>query len=51
MSPSLSCEDINISAPQSGTDLELAGVYGSTNGQNCCVHDYCGDLLSENELL
>jgi hypothetical protein len=51
MSPSLSCEDINIPAPQGGIDLEVVGICGNTKGRSCCMHDCCGDSLSVNELL
>jgi hypothetical protein len=29
----------------------VVGIHGNTNGRSCCVHDCCGDSLSENELL
>ena len=51
MSPSLSCEDINIPPPQGGVDLEVVGINGNTNGRSCCMHECCGATLSENELL
>jgi hypothetical protein len=51
MSPSLSCEDINIPAPQGGIDLEVVGICGNANGGSCCMHDCCGDSLSVYELL
>jgi hypothetical protein len=51
MSPSLLCQDINITPP-----LELIWRWlefsGNTSGQSCCIqHDRCGDSLSVNELL
>ena len=51
ISPSLSCQDINIPPPQGGIDLKVVGLSDFTNGRSCCMHDCCGASLSENELL
>ena len=50
-SPPLSCLDINIPEPQGGIDLEVVGLFGTSNGRSCCQHECCGRSLNVNELL
>jgi hypothetical protein len=43
--------DINPNKPIGDVDLEIVGLFGSTNGKSCSVHNECGAHVKVGDLL
>jgi hypothetical protein len=43
--------DLDMNEPIGDIDLEIVGLYGSSNGRSCCVHGECGRYVKVGDLL
>jgi hypothetical protein len=43
--------DLDMNEPIGDIDLEIVGLYGSSNGRSCCVHGECGWYVKVGDLL
>jgi hypothetical protein len=43
--------DIDVYKPIGDVDLEIVGLFSSSNGRSCCFHSECGSVVKVGDLL